>query len=191
MEKLIYIMEKLIKLRSELSVPKNQYNSFGKYKYRSQEDILEAVKPLLEKYDLLLTITDEMIMLGNRFYVKATVVISDDEKEIASSGFAREPENKKGMDESQISGTASSYARKYALNALFLIDDTKDADTDEHHKVTTKSEPKPFDRNVAIKYIDNLMVELNYSDEKAVAIQAKYTNAKTRADFTLIQKEVI
>ena len=181
-------MRKLIELRSELSVPKNQFNNFGKYKYRSQEDILEAVKPLLGKHNLLLSISDEIVMIGDRFYVKSTVMINDGEREIVSTGYAREPESKKGMDASQITGTASSYARKYALNAMFLIDDTKDADHFEN-KPEPKKE-KPFDRNAAIKYIDSLMVKFNFSEENAIAIQKKYSNAKTRADFIVIQHEV-
>ena len=132
-------MKKLIDLRAELKVPKSQYNSFGKYNYRSQEDILEAVKPLLKKYGLHLNITDEVVEVGGRVYVKAFVSIKDGDEIVTSTGYAREPENKKGMDESQITGTASSYARKYALNALFLIDDTRDADTDEYKHQANKA----------------------------------------------------
>jgi len=189
-------MKKLIDLRSELSVPKNQFNSFGKYKYRSQEDILEAVKPLLKKYELLLTISDDMYESNSGWhYVKALAVISDDNIQVTSTGFAREPESKKGMDASQITGTASSYARKYALNALFLIDDTKDADTDAHHTQTNKpeSKPKPFVRNDAIKKIDDLMSSLGCAEEYISQIQQQYTKAKTREDFkalyTTIQGE--
>ncbi len=181
-------MRKLIELRSELSVPKNQFNKFGNYNYRSQEDILEAVKPLLDKHNLLLTISDEMVMLGDRFYVKSSVKINDGEKEIVSTGYAREPQSQKGMNEAQITGSASSYARKYSLNSMFLIDDTKDADHFDN-KPEPKKE-KPFDRNAAIKYIDSLMVKFNFSEENAIAIQKKYSNAKTRADFIVIQHEV-
>lgn len=123
-------MEKLLKVQNEIKAPKSQYNNFGKYKYRNCEDILEAVKPLLSKQQLSLIISDELVQLGNRFYVKATVKLYDKEKEITSvTSFAREEEVKKGMDCSQITGASSSYARKYALNGLFLIDDTKDSDT--------------------------------------------------------------
>jgi hypothetical protein len=131
-------MEELINIQSELKAPKNQTNNFGKYKYRSCEDILEAVKPLCVKNSCLLTISDEMVMLGDRFYVKATAKISridnnisvgDQEISVSVSAYARESEVKKGMDDSQITGSASSYARKYALNGLFCIDDTKEADT--------------------------------------------------------------
>lgn len=133
-------MERLIKIREELKCPKNQYNSFGKYSYRSCEDILEAVKPLLSKYELSLTISDEIVQVGERYYVKATCHLHDkDGKELMSNtAYAREEEEKKGQDGSQITGTSSSYARKYCLNGLFLIDDTKDADTDEYTKETSK-----------------------------------------------------
>lgn len=126
------IYEKLLRVQVELKAPKGQYNSFGKYKYRSCEDILTAVKPLLEKVGATITITDDLALVGDRFYVKATATFTDTEKctAITNTAFAREDENKKGMDGSQVTGTASSYARKYALNALFLIDDNADPDTD-------------------------------------------------------------
>lgn len=121
------ILDKLIDVQSELKVPKNQYNSFGKYKYRSVEDIQEAAKPVLKKHGLTLTLTDEAITLDGRFFVKATASICDPEDgthhEVSS--FAGIDFNKKGMDASQVVGCASSYARKYALNALFLLDDSK------------------------------------------------------------------
>lgn len=123
-------MNKLRLIQTELKAPKSQYNSFAKYKYRSCEDILEAVKPLLKKHECTLTVSDEIIEVGGRVYVRAEAYIQDSENESMSVyAMAREPEDKKGMDASQITGTASSYARKYALNGLFLIDDTKDADT--------------------------------------------------------------
>jgi hypothetical protein len=124
-------VSELTRIQQELKAPKNQLNKFGNYKYRSCEDILEAVKPLLR--DCILNISDEIIVMGmgdkQRFYVKATVYFKDGDFETISTAYARESENKKGMDESQITGAASSYARKSALNGLFLIDDTKDADT--------------------------------------------------------------
>lgn len=135
-------MEVLKNIQQELKAPKGQYNNFGKYKYRSAEDILEAVKPLLGKYGAQLTLTDEIIEVGGRIYVKATAKLTDGKEEAVTTAFAREPAEKKGMDESQITGTASSYARKYALNGLFLIDDTKDADTDEYSKQQGKQAPK-------------------------------------------------
>lgn len=139
------IYEKLNKIQTELKAPKGQYNSFGKYKYRSCEDILEAIKPFLTETKTVLTINDEIVFIGNRFYVKATAVLTDCENEnsfIHNTAFAREDDAKKGMDGSQITGASSSYARKYALNGLFAIDDTKDADTDENAKQQGKTEQK-------------------------------------------------
>lgn len=124
--------EKLLAIQTKLKAPKGQYNKFGNFNYRSAEDILEAVKPLNAEQGLLLTITDEIKEVGGRIYVVATATVSDGTDELKVSAFAREPENKKGMDESQITGATSSYARKYALNGLYAIDDNKDADTDEH-----------------------------------------------------------
>ena len=127
------ILSKLGEIQKELKAPKNKTNSFGKYKYRSCEDILEAVKPLLFEQGLTLLINDEIIFIEGRFYVKATATIyeNDTEKSIYCSAYAREADTKAGSDPAQLTGACSSYARKYALNALFAIDDTKDADTDE------------------------------------------------------------
>ena len=133
-------MGKLTDIQRRLKAPKSNFNSFGKYNYRSCEDILEAVKPLLE--DCTLFLSDEVVEIGGRIYVKATATFSDGKTETKVSAFAREADSKKGMDESQVTGTASSYARKYALNGLFLIDDTKDADTDEYVKTSQKAEKK-------------------------------------------------
>jgi len=124
------ILNKLLNIQGKLKAPKGQTNAFGKYKYRSCEDILEAVKPLCVANDVSLTLTDELVMVGERYYVKATATLHniDNDEKIEVSSFAREEENKKGMDQSQITGASSSYARKYALNGLFNIDDTKDSD---------------------------------------------------------------
>lgn len=121
---------RLAEIQKSLNAPKNQYNSFGKYKYRSCEDILEGVKPLLN--GLFLSISDEVVLIGNRHYVKATATITDGETSHTATALAREEEQKKGMDSAQVTGATSSYARKYCLNGLFGIDDSKDADTDEH-----------------------------------------------------------
>lgn len=135
-------MQALKKIQQELKAPKGQYNSFGKYAYRSAEDILEAVKPLLAKYDAELTLSDDIAEVGGRIYVKATARFIEHDAETnindvtTVTAFAREPADKKGMDESQITGTASSYARKYALNGLFLIDDNKDVDAGEYGQQT-------------------------------------------------------
>lgn len=123
-------MKELITIQSELKAPKSQFNKFGGYKYRKAEDILEAVKPLLAKQKCTLTITDDVVLIGNRIYVKATATIKNEKGECeTTTGWAREEETKKGMDGSQITGASSSYARKYALNGLFAIDDNADSDT--------------------------------------------------------------
>lgn len=136
------IIKKLMQIQTELKAPKNLYNKFGNFNYRNAESILEAVKPLLTKYGCALTVEDHIQLIGDRFYVQATATLHDTEKEeeVSAVAYAREPESKKGMDESQITGTASSYARKYALNGLFILDDTKDPDTDEYHTQTATTE---------------------------------------------------
>lgn len=124
----------LSKIQAEIKAPKGQMNKFGGYKYRSCEDIVEAAKPVLNKYGFFLTLTDDIVNIGNRFYVKATATISNGSESFTATSFAREEESKKGMDGSQITGASSSYARKYALNGLFAIDDTKDADATNTHE---------------------------------------------------------
>lgn len=148
------VYEKLIKVQAELKAPKSKFNSFGKYKYRSLEDILEGVKPLLEKNKASLVIADSIEQVGDRYYLKATATFIDTEngESVSNSALARESADKKGQDDSQITGTASSYARKYALNGLFLIDDTKDADTDEAHveKEARAEKAKDDEKNEAL-----------------------------------------
>jgi lysine/ornithine N-monooxygenase len=148
-------------IQSELKAPKGQFNSFGKYNYRSCEDIVEAVKPLLAKYKYHLNMSDEVIGVGNRVYIKATCRVMEGDKVIAeSSALAREAEIKKGMDDSQITGTASSYARKYALNGLFAIDDTKDADTDAHrHQQGAVPPPNESAKSIAKSVWDEMSPE--------------------------------
>lgn len=135
------IFAALMAVQAELKAPKNQHNSFGKYDYRSAEDIIEAVKPLLKENGLFLNMSDEIVLIGDRYYVKATVKVVDvvTGESVQASALAREAAQKKGMDESQVTGTASSYARKYALNGLFAIDDNRDADTDEYAAQTRQS----------------------------------------------------
>lgn len=130
------VYEKLKIVQSKLKAPKGQYNPFGKYNYRSCEDILEAVKPILAEVNAVIVIRDDLVQIGERYYIKATAVFTDCEsgEHIENSAFAREEESKKGMDASQITGSASSYARKYALNGLLCIDDVKDADTGDNSK---------------------------------------------------------
>ena len=135
------IFAALMAVQAELKAPKNQHNSFGKYDYRSAEDIIEAVKPLLKDNGLFLNMSDDIVLIGDRYYVKATVKVVDvvTGESVQTSALARESAQKKGMDESQVTGTASSYARKYALNGLFAIDDNRDADTDEYATQTRQS----------------------------------------------------
>ena len=177
---------KLLKVQAKLKAPKNQYNSFGKYKYRNCEDILEAVKPLLAEQGLTLTISDYIVAVleTNRTYVKAVATITDGKDTLEVCAYAREPETKKGMDDSQVTGAASSYARKYALNGLFLIDDTKDADSMNNiagaastsskpkAKAQTKTEAKPSAKVSDIKAKASEIVhrycELHNADEKAI-----------------------
>ena len=169
--------ERLIKIQTELKAPKSQFNSFGKYSYRNCEDILEAVKPLLSKYECLLTISDNVLDRGNRVYVHALATIKHGEETINASAFAREPEDKKGMDCSQITGAASSYARKYALNGLFLIDDSKDADFDNQteKKPLTQKQIAIADQMSKLDSIDSLgALWLKLSAEDKLAL----TNAK-------------
>lgn len=141
--------DKLIAIQSNLKAPKNQYNSFGKYSYRSAEDVLESLKPLLKETGCSLVISDEIIMIGDRVYVKATATLSDGKNSISTSALAREETEKKGMDGAQITGAASSYARKYALNGLFCIDDTKDPDSTNQHGKDEQSIAKPIAKPVS------------------------------------------
>lgn len=161
---------RLAEIQEHLNAPKNQYNSFGKYKYRSCEDILEGVKPLLK--GLFLSISDEIVLIGDRYYVKATATITDGENSHSASAIAREEENKKGMDAAQVTGATSSYARKYCLNGLFGIDDSKDADTDEHKQQQnaapakkTKSSPSSHAPEQVLKAFTEAASNKNTLDE--------------------------
>lgn len=138
--------KKLIEIQQTLVVPKGKHNSFGGFDYRSNEDILTAVKPLLKKHNIILLQNDEMVAVGTRHYIKATTTISDGKNEISATGYAREPEQKKGMDDSQLTGSTSSYARKYSANGLFAIDDNVDADT-----TNSTSEPELTDKQIKDK----------------------------------------
>ena len=175
------IYQRLSAVQQELKAPKGQKNTFGGYSYRSTEDILQAAKPVLAKHDLALVITDDLVLIDNRYYVKATayVVGSDDENTVEATAYAREAQDKKGMDESQITGAASSYARKYALNGLFNIDDTKDADTDAHHKVTNVQPAAPA------KAVEPSDAVLKRAKEKIndVLEQQGYTTAPSKKAF--------
>lgn len=155
MSETMTLIEKLIHIQKTLKAPKNQYNQFGNYKYRSAEDILEAVKPLNAEQGLLLTLSDKPVLIGNWMYIEATATITDGKESHTVTAYARESEQKKGMDSSQITGATSSYARKYALNGLYLIDDTKDADTDEYVKQNDQQAQKASTKQ--LNYIDKLL----------------------------------
>lgn len=157
-------MKELITIQSELKAPKTQVNNFGGYKYRKAEDILEAVKPLLAKQKCTLTITDDIVMVGNRIYVKATATIKNEKGEVeTSTGWAREEETKKGMDASQITGASSSYARKYALNGLLAIDDNADSDTTNNGQQQTQTQqPIPQQSSTAQYHPNDLNEGMEY-----------------------------
>jgi hypothetical protein len=177
-------MKELILIQSELKAPKNQFNAFGKYKYRSVEDILEAVKPLLLKYECTLIIEDEVKEVGGIVFIEATASIQKDMEGRAVTAQAGIDINRKGMDVAQSFGSSSSYARKYALNGLFLIDDTKDPDSTNDHapKVAAVVKPKPTDEQFAfiVKY-------LNGTD----AQQKQAKEAITKYEFTQDQKDTL
>jgi len=203
------LVEKLQSIQTNLKTPKWQFNSFGKYKYRSCEDILEAVKPLLAEYNCILTIQDDIIPFIelDRVYVKATAILKDDSKSepIMVTAFAREEKDKKWMDSSQITWAASSYARKYALNWLFLIDDTKDADATNTHETSIN---KPVAKQVVTKpttaqrvqaewdAIDKIIAEVQVTEvteqelANSFATCIEWLNKKvpTLADLTKIAK---
>lgn len=204
------IYEKLLNIQAELKAPKGQENKFGHYKYRSCEDILEAVKPLLAKNKVILQLTDKIECLGNRYYIKATAILIDTEDtkngEIAyieNTAYARESEEKKGMDDSQITGTASSYARKYALNGLFCIDDTKDADTNEfkeqQDKVTKQDKEQILEENIdelvteqQAKTIYAIMRQKGLDVEKQLLTNYSITNTKdlTKRQYASILNKI-
>jgi hypothetical protein len=160
------INEKLMNIQRDLKAPKNQFNAFGKYKYRSCEDILEAVKPLLVENKMTLVISDSIEGVNQKNYVKATVVLTDVENgdKIESAAYAREADNKKGMDDSQITGATSSYARKYALNGLFGIDDSKDADSTNTHGKEAKTKPPKKKSTKTVSEDEILEIEKLISD---------------------------
>lgn len=184
------LRERLLAVQIGLKAPKGQTNDFGKYNYRSCEDIMEAVKPLLAEQGLVLTISDELVCVGDRYYIKteARLRMNGDAK-ISSYGYAREDKEKKGMSEAQITGSTSSYARKYALNGLFLIDDTKDADTNEHKEAADNKheEGKPeftgWKSGVWVVKTKQSLLDMKNVDGKTPeeivkAVQAKYKISK-------------
>jgi len=176
------LFEVLSKIQKEMKAPKSQFNAFGKYKYRSCEDILEAVKPFLN--GAVLYISDEMVLIGERYYIKATATLRNGDEAVSVTAYAREEAEKKGMDSSQITGAASSYARKYALNGLFLIDDTKDSDaTNEHGKgEAANSKPKGNQVNTLKEKLDSKKEETPSVGKKLFADIFKFWMSKDEDD---------
>lgn len=139
-DKALTITQKLRCIQTEIKAPKSQYNSFGKYSFRNVEDIQEALKPYLKTYECAVTFRDDIVLIGDRYYYKATAILKDNDGEEAANGFARESEEKKGMDDAQLTGSVASYARKYALSALLALDDTRDADSLNNPGSTAKTQ---------------------------------------------------
>lgn len=168
-------MSILSQIQTRLVAPKNQFNKFGGYKYRSQEDILEGLKPLLEEFKCSLVVTDDIVMVGERIYVKATAKLYNEEMKLIAdnTAFAREPQAQKGMSDSQLTGTASSYARKYALNGLFAIDDVKDADSNEHSQKPKQDTVKKVSP-AQVKMIQTIIHENGVSDDVVGKLKAHY-----------------
>ena len=187
------LTKQLIEVQKELKAPKGQYNSFSKFKYRSAEDVLEAVKPINVKLGLLLTLSDEPILIGDWHYIKATATITNGEDVHAVAAYARESQVKKGMDDSQITGTASSYARKYALNGLYLIDDTKDADTDEYQSQSNGNKNEPAKRKtnpepVTSEQVGSIKVKaMEFAKARDQEVDAVYKVLKI-SDITKLNK---
>lgn len=177
------LQEAMIAIQKKLKAPKDLYNKFGNYKYRSAESILEAVKPLLAENGVLLTITDKIVMFGNRYYIESTATVQKNGEALCGIGYAREDDSKKGMDGSQVTGASSSYARKYALNGLFLIDDTKDADTNEYRnqqESATKKEKQPAPAQPSAKPYPPL------DSEAELLAESEANQCNTSAELTAI-----
>ena len=172
--------DKLLYIQQNLKAPKGQMNKFGGYKYRSCEDIFEAVKPLLKEKELILQTTDELVQIGERYYIKATAMLSDGKETITNTAYAREEETKKGMDGSQITGASSSYARKYALNGLFLIDDVKDSDSTN----TSSKDDRPEQDLELVAKFQKLLTQTNTEREKL------YKHYKVKNDTYLTNEQL-
>lgn len=168
-------LQTLADIQAKVKSPKSNFNSFGKYKYRSAEDIVEAVKPVINPLGYWLTLTDDIVEIGGRIYVKATATLSNGENSYTTTAFAREEEIKKGMDGSQVTGASSSYARKYALNGLFAIDDTKDADATNEHRDEVGNENRD--------YLLNLIESSTYEERQRVGMRLKVNAITTMEDF--------
>ena len=187
-------MERLLNVIAELKAPKNQTNNFGKYSYRSCEDILEAVKPLLIKQKLIMAMSDKIINVGNHNYVESTVIVSDLTGKVLQtvSASAREPEAQKGMSDSQLTGSSSSYARKYALNGMFLIDDTKDDDTRDHSKEqSTKQQPPKSELSAVMGEVITMIKSSGFDDNTMASLRNTYSGIKTLEQAKAFKEEVV
>ena len=173
------VYEKLMNIQTQLKAPKSQFNTFGKYKYRNCEDILEALKPILAKVKAIVTLTDTVEHIGERFYIKATATFTDIEKgeKVEVSALAREDENKKGMDLAQVTGSVSSYARKYSLNGLFCIDDTKDADTGSNEDKPHNDKPHTDSNTITTQMLVDMAKSKGYDE---AAICKKYNSKEVK-----------
>lgn len=187
-------IKKIHKLQKELKAPKNQFNKFGGYNYRNCEDILEAAKQIMPD-DLIITIGDEIVLIGDRYYIKATARITDGQNTIENTAYARESLEKKGMDDAQITGSTSSYARKYALNGLLCIDDLKDPDSQDNSKTSPKKEPdtraKPIELpEPTLEVIKEISQAISIDDIKEILQKYKKTfNLKSMITFATLRKE--
>lgn len=193
--------EKVVKIQKTMKVPKNLYNSFGKYHYRNAETILETAKPICSEFGVLLTVSDEIVNVGDKNYIKATAKLYDVESDasIETHGFAREADTKKGMDDSQITGACSSYARKYALNGLFCLDDTKDADTDEFTSMSQAKKKQADDGKFGqlIMKVAKMQTEMNSlgidwrENYNEWILEKSKSHTQNLSDTNLTQEELI
>lgn len=173
----------LADIQAAVKAPKGNFNAFGKYKYRSAEDIVEAVKPVINPLGFYLVLTDDIVEIGGRIYVKATATLSNGKIHYATQAFAREEEIKKGMDGSQVTGAASSYARKYALNGLFAIDDTKDSDATNEHKDEVGNENRD--------YLGKLLDNSTYEERVRSQLRYKINNLTSLEDFEKAKQNLL
>lgn len=194
-------VKKWMNIQSELNAPKNQYNGFGKYSYRSAEDILEALKPLLKKNGMALLLTDELVYEGDRYYIRATAMLTDGTDSVSNSALAREEKEKKGMDSAQVTGSTSSFARKYALNGLFCIDDNKDRDSEEFQtevkerakstgKKTTSANVESSGAKVGPAEVNDIRKLAEAKGKTALSI-CNYYKVKALEELTMNQYEEI
>lgn len=193
------VLNTLHKLQQELKAPKDQKNDYGNYKYRSAESILESLKPLLAKYNAVLTLSDKMLNEGMRYHIEATATLYDLEsgESISTTACAREADSRKGMDDAQVTGSTSSYARKYALNGLFCIDDTKDLDTNEFHKESkakkqkAEEEEKQLIGDAGVEYLETLIIETNTDPVKVLGYyKVDSLNQLTVGQYESLRKEL-